>query len=441
MTKSSRTPLPRSLHSAALWRQFSFGLVTAGAFLGIAGTWASTVEITGAVIAPGQFVVDSNVKKVQHPSGGIVGELKVKEGDAVRAGDLLIRLDETVLRANVQVILKQLDELRVRGARLECERSVCTRVTFPTEITARATEPELAQLISSEHALFQARKSARMTLQDRLGLRIGQLLSEMEGLKLQQKARGEQTVVSREEMSGLQALKQQRLVQMPRYNNMERDLIGLEAQMGQLGTSIAQVQGKITETQLQIINIDEDLRSEVSKELREIQPKAAELEEKRVAAEDQLRRSEIRAPQSGTVHQLSVHTIGGVIATGEPIMLIVPANEPFRLEVRIAPQDIDQLQIGQPAIVRVHAFNRRTTPELAGQIERISADISKDTQTGMPYYAARLVLTDTELDKLSGLKLVAGMQADAFIRTGERTFLDYLTKPITEQIARAFKDR
>lgn len=432
---------PASQHLRSLRRQSALGICIVVALLGALGAWAATAQLSGAVVAAGQFVVQSNVKKVQHPAGGIVGELMVKEGDLVQAGDLLIRLDETVLRANLQVILKQADELRIRAARLVCERANCDEVEFPPDLLARPNDPDVVQLIASERALFAARRDARTSVKKRLQQRILQLAKEIEGLDVQKKARTQQSAIADEELEGLKTLKLQKLILTQRYNSLEREYIDLEGQKGQLEAAIAQSQGRVVETELQIINIDDDFRAETSKELTEVQPKIAELVEQRTAAEDQLKRTEIRAPQTGFVHQLLVHTVGGVIMAGEPVMLIVPVNDPLRLEVRVAPQDIDQLFVGQEAIVRIAAFNRRTTPELAGQVARISADVSKDPESEMPYYLVRLSLSESELDRLGGLHLVAGMQAEAFIKTTERSFFEYILKPLSEQMSRAFKDR
>jgi HlyD family secretion protein len=432
---------PGSQHLRSLWRQSLLGIGAVTVLLGALSAWAATAQLSGAVVAPGQLVVQSNVKKVQHPTGGIVGELLVKEGDLVQAGDLLIRLDETVLRANLQVVVKQADELRIRAARLTCERAGCEEVIFPADLLARASDPDVDQLIVSERALFTARRDARASVKKRLEQRILQLAKEIEGLEVQKKARTKQSAIADEELEGLKKLKEQKLIQTQRFNSLEREYVDLEGQKGQLEATIAQSQGKVVETELQIVSIDEEFRAETSKELTEVQPKIAELVEKRIAAEDQLSRTEIRAPQTGFVHQLVVHTIGGVIAPGEPAMLIIPRNDPLRLEVRIAPQDIDQLFIGQEAIVRIAAFNRRTTPELAGQVAGISADITQDPESKMSYYLVRLSLSESELERLDGLRLVAGMQAEAFIKTTERTFFEFLLKPLSEQMSRAFKDR
>ena len=231
------------------------------------------------------------------------------------------------------------------------------------------------------------------------------------------------------------------LVQIQRVTALERDAARLEGERGSLVSSIAQTKGKITETELQILQIDQDLRTEVGKELAEIRGKIAELVERKVAAEDQLKRIDIRAPQDGMVHQSSVHTVGGVITAGEAIMLIVPQADALTVESKLMPQDIDQVRPGQTAALRFSAFNQRTTPELNGLVTRVSADLTTDQRTGATYYTVRISISDEQVARLGGLKLLPGMPVEAFIQTGERTVVSYLTKPFTDQAARSFRGR
>ena len=244
-----------------------------------------------------------------------------------------------------------------------------------------------------------------------------------------------------QELEGVRELCHKKMVPITRITALERDAARIRGERGALVALIAQVKGKITETQLQILQIDQDLRSEVSKELAEIRAKTSELIEKRVAAEDQLKRIDIRAPQDGRVHQLAVHTVGGVISAGEAIMLVVPSGDVLTVEARIAPHDIDRIHVGQHAVVRFSTFNQRTTPEINGEVGRISADITQDQKTGMSFYTVRVMLPDGEIGRLSGLKLVPGMPVEAFIQTGERTAFSYLIKPMSDQLMKAWRER
>jgi HlyD family secretion protein len=429
-----------SLHQQALRRSSIAGMALIALFGGTVGLWAATATLSGAVVAGGQFVVDTSIKKVQHATGGIVGELKVRDGDRVQAGDLLVRLDETLTRANLQVVSKQLDEYLGRQVRLEAERDGAAEIKLPPEFAARLDEPAIQKIMNSERTLFEARRAARDAQKDQLRKRITQSRDEIQGLKAQQEAKVREAALITEELKGVRELYQKNLVQLPRLNALERDAASIEGQRGQLVAAVAQAESRIAETSFQIIQIDEQMRAEAMQELREVQAKVAEYTERRVAAEDQLKRVDIRSPSAGYVHQLAVHTVGGVISPAEPVMYIVPTNESLDLEARVLPNEIDQVMIGQPATVRIHASNQRITPELHGSVTRISADVSRDQQTGTPFYTIRVGLPPEEIKRLGSLKLIAGMQAEVFVQVNERTPFEYFFKPMQEQITRAFRE-
>jgi HlyD family secretion protein len=272
-----------------------------------------------------------------------------------------------------------------------------------------------------------------------LAERASQLNEEIGGLTSQIAAKEREIELINEELVGVRELWEKKLVPIQRVNELDRQAARLEGERGQLVAAIAQAKGRISEIELQVIQIDQDMRSEVAEELREIQAKTAELVERQIAAEDQLRRIEIRAPQSGRVHQLAVHTVGGVIGPGDVLMLVVPVADDLTVEVKIAPQDIDQVHIGQPAVLRFSAFNQRTTPEVDGEVTRVSADLTVDQRTGLSYYTARIGLVAGGIQRLEGFVLAPGMPVEAFIQTGERTVLSYLTKPLTDNAMRSFR--
>lgn len=410
-------------------------------FAGLAGLWAAHLMISGAVVANGQLVVTQNLRKVQHPTGGVVGELLARDGDFVQAGQIVVRLDETIIRATLHGITKKIDELQARGARLNAERSGYAPLEFPKVLTDRKSEPDVAEILTTETALYEARKTSHALRKQRLGERVQQLGKEIESLSADLAAKRQLAEITNKELAGLRTLDSQRLVTTQRLHNLERDAVNLAGQQGQLTAGIAQAEGKIVETQMQLASLEDELRAETTKELREVQAELAQQQEKRLAASDQLQRIDIRAPVAGQVHQSAVHTVGGVITAAEPIMLIVPTEELLELEVRIQPQDVDQLYVGQTAILRLNAFNRRTNPDIDATVSRVSADVSKDQQTGVLYYSARLTLDQASVAKLGGLKLQAGMQAEALIKTSDRTVLDYLTKPLFDQMRRAMRER
>jgi len=288
--------------------------------------------------------------------------------------------------------------------------------------------------------LFQSRRDARAGQKAQLSERIGQLEEQQRAIDEQVVAKKLEIELIQRELDSVRILWKQNLVQISRLTTLERDYARLRGERGALVSSIAQTKGKVTETELQIIQVDQDLHSEAGKELGETRAKISELVEKQVAAEDQLKRVDLVAPQDGTVHQLAVHTIGGVINAGEPVMLIVP-KERLIIEVKVAPNDIDQIRIGQSAILRLSAFNQRTTPELNGEVDRISADVVQEQKSSTSFYTARITFSDNELARLNGFALVPGMPVEAFLQTGARTVMSFLLKPLSDQIAKAWRER
>jgi HlyD family secretion protein len=404
------------------------------------GVIGATTELAGAIIASGALVVDSNVKKVQHPTGGIVGDLHVHDGSRVKAGDLLIRLDETTAQANLAMVEKSLAELYARRARLEAERDGAETIELPDDLLQASRQAEIGRVIAGERKLFEFRREAQQGQKAQLRERISQLKDEVSGFTDQAAAKKKEIEFISVELEGVRDLWKKNLIPINRVTALERDGARLEGERGQLVATVAQTKGKISETELQIIQLDQNLRQDVAKELAEIRAKVAELVERKVTAVDQLQRIDIRAPQTGVVHQLSVFTKGGVVAAGEQIMLIVPDADDLIVEVRVDPQKIDQLELEQGATLRFPGFNQRTTPELNGRVTRIGADVIQDQRSGQPYYLVRINLAPDEVERLGGLKLVPGMPVEAFIRTDERTMLSYLLKPLTDQARRAFRE-
>jgi HlyD family secretion protein len=405
------------------------------------GGWASTAEISGALIAQGSLVVDSNVKKVQHPTGGVIGEIRVHDGDHVKAGDILIRLDETVTRANLSIVQKGLIELYARRARLAAERDGASDVAAPKELADRLNDPDVVDALNSERKLFELRLKSRTGQKDQLQQRIKQLQEQIVGLTAQQDAKAKEFALIEQELTGVRDLWQKNLVQLTRLTALEREEARLQGERGQLVAGAAEAKGKITETQLQIIQVDQDLSSDVAKELRETDSKIGEYVERKVTAEDQLKRTDIRAPQDGVVFQTTANTIGGVVTAGDQIMIIVPEADTLMVEVKVEPRDIDQVLFGQPVVLRFSSFNQRTTPEINGTVTRIAADTTNDQRTGQSYYLVRIGMTDDEIRRLGDVKLTPGMPVEAFIQTGERTVVSYLIKPLHDQLMRAFREK
>jgi HlyD family secretion protein len=404
----------------------------------LAGGWLVFMPLAGAVVVPGNLVVQSNVKQIQHPTGGVVAEIKVHNGTRVSAGDLLVRLDAVQAQASLEVVTKQLDEMRARIARLRAERDGLAQIEFPAQASKWSNDGDIAKLLASEESLFKARAGARQSQKDLLRSQAAQLAQQISGFESQMDSKARQLDLIGGELAGVQDLYDKRLVPLTRLTTLQREAAQLDGERGQLTSAIAETRSKIDASQLQIVRIDQDFRADVVKELGESQAKEAELAERDVAALDLLDRIEIRAPTSGIVNQLSAHTIGGVIRAGETIMEVVPDTDDLQIEARVEPKDIDHVRTGQSAFVRFTAFNQRTTPQLQGTVSYVSADTGHDQQTNASYFTVRIVLPEDERRRLNGQQLVAGMPAEVFMQTGSRTMMGYLLEPIADQMRRAF---
>jgi len=426
----------RSRLEPALARRLLLGVTLITLMVVSVGGWAATTPIGGAVISSGFVVVESNIKKVQHPTGGIVAEISVKNGNVVNAGDIVISLDDTQARANLGIVVSQLVQLRGRKARLEAERDQADQVRFP--IAFVESGEDAAAIMEGEKRLFEVRQSVKNGQIAQFTERIGQLNQEIKGITAQRDAKAEEVELMREELERLEIMRKKDLVPTTRTLQAQRDLTRLRGEWGANVAQIARSQGQISETELQIIGVTQNMQTDASKELREIEARIAELLERKVAAEDQLKRIYLRAPQTGFVHDLTVHTVGGVIGPGENVMTIVPTHDTLSVEARIGTSDIDQVAVGQQAVLRFPALNQRTTPEIRGTVTRIGADLTKDPQGNAVYFTLRISISDSDRE---AFKIVPGMPVEAFISTHERTALSYLMKPLSDQVTRAFRER
>lgn len=438
---SSDTPRSSNATKAAIRHHLRLGLALCVLLVAGVGGWAATANLGGAIIAPAAVVVETDVKKVQHQLGGIVAELKVRNGDRVKAGDLLIRLDATLTGASLSMVEKTLDELMGRRARLLAEREASQSIEFPSELVERARAgTDAERILAGERRLLEARKAAQFGQEAQLEEQIAQFRQQVVGLEAQRDAKAQEISFIREELRGVESLHKKNLLPLNRVTALRREATRLEGEKGQIISNIAQAKGKIAETRLKIIQVAQDIHTEVLRQLREVEGRMGELMERKISAEDQFRRTEIRAPQSGIVHQLAVHTVGGVIGPGETLMMIVPQTEGLSIEARVPPQHIDQIRLGQDVQVRFTAFDQNTTPQLSGSVSLVAADITRDQRTGQPYYAIRIAVPDEQIARLNDLQLVPGMPAEVYLQTHMRTALSYLAKPLTDQFSRAFRD-
>ena len=343
-----------------------FGLAVSTLLVGGVGAWAATTSLAGAVIASGNVVVESNSKKVQHQTGGIVGEILVREGDRVSAGDVIVRLDETMTRANLQIIAQQYDRTVARQARLQAERLGLAEIKFPEELAQRAADPDVETVLAGEKALFESRTKASTGLKSQLEARSGQLKKQIEGLTSQKKATEEAAALVERDSTSLQKLYQKKLVSLERVSELQLELSRLQGETGRLAAAIAETEGKISETKLQAIQVDEDMRKDVNEELRELDGKEVELIERKTVAKDQLARTEIRAPQSGFVQELAVHTVGGVITPGETLMLIVPEQDRLVIDAMVAPGQHRRRQARAAGVHPLPGLRRRHHARMQG---------------------------------------------------------------------------
>ena len=415
-----------------------------GRVLAIAGViavgWAGLIPLSGAVIVAGQLVLHSNVKKVQHPTGGVVAEIFVRNGGKVNAGDQLVRLDETAARTNLQVVARQLDEVRLRIARLNAERDGAAEPRWPTALAAEIAPLERDRLLNSERDFFAVRAIARRGEQNLAQSRIDQLDKQIAGLQAQQDSNRRQMGITAGELKSVEGLLQEKLVTMQRATALQHDAARMEGLDGQIASQIAETSNKVQEARLQALQTEQSFRSEIIRDLNEAEAKEGELIERRLAAEDQLKRTVIRAPTHGTIHELAVHTTGGVVSPAEVLMLVVPDGDALEIDAHLPPDKIDQVRTGQSARIRLSAFNAGTTPELNGAVDAVSPDLVRDSQSG-GYYDVRISLKQEEISRLGDLQLTPGMPAEVFLQTKSRTMLSYLFKPITDQLSRMFKER
>ena len=416
--------------------------VVCGAVFGVllvggCGAWAATSRLSGAVIAPGVLRVDDHVKVVQHRDGGIVAAIAVREGDTVKEGDVLIRLDGVQAGAELAIIRSQLDELAGRRARLTSQQEGRDAIAFPKGFAEGS--PEAALIAAGELQLFNGDLQNRMRMKAQLRLQAEQLDQEVAGLAAQLSALNEEIALVEKEHGKIEGLSNQGLVEGSRLYTISRDLARMMGQRGEIEASRARAAAKGSEIQLQIIGIEETATTEAQRELRSVDATTSELKERYTATEDRLIRTEIRAPISGVVNELKVHTVGGVVSPAETLVTLVPHNAHLKIEVRLRTVDVDQIGLGQKAKLRFSAFNQRTTPEVEGRVDHISAAAQVDPRSGDTFYIGDVEIVG-DLTRIGRQSLLPGMPVEVFVETEEVTAISYLIKPFTDQMARAFRE-
>ncbi|WP_417726989.1 HlyD family type I secretion periplasmic adaptor subunit [Roseovarius sp.] len=423
-------------------RPLIIGLIGLVLLVGGFGTWATFTQISGAIIAPGRIEVDQNRQVVQHPDGGVVAAIEVKEGDKVSAGQVLVRLDPTDLQSELSIIENQLAELMARRGRLEAERDGRATLIFdPLLIEISARNADADGLMTGQKTLFEARTQTVAAEIDQLHKRRGQITNQIEGIEAQQGALARQLELIELELTDQQSLLDRGLAQATRVLSLQREQARLSGTMGDLAAQKAEAEGRITEIEITILKLGTDRREQAITTLRDLQFRELELREQRRALMEQMGRLDITAPVSGLVYNLQVFALRSVIRPADPVLFIVPQDRPLVINARIDTIHVDKLFLGQEVTLRFSAFDQRTTPELSGHVSQISADAFEDQETRASYYRAEIVLSEGEQTRLpEGTTLIPGMPVEAFIRTADRTPLAYLVKPFTDYLAKAFRE-
>ena len=424
----------------SMWRPLRTALLTLAISGGAVVGWGVIAKIDSAAVAPGTLVVDLNRRTVQHLEGGIVGEVLVREGDTVRTGQTLIRLDATRARAQLAVIQDDVDRIRARQAVLFAEQQNLDAPVFPDDLQQRAEDPKIADILAVQRGEFVARRASMHGQFDILTQRVGQLRKQIDGLRVRIESNDRQLALVRQEIVGVEGLVRQGLERLPRLLSLQREEARLLGERGEAIETIARTEQAIGETEMQRSQLERTRQEEVAKELRELLGRLFELREREVAAADQLTRLDITAPEGGTVMDLRFTTAGGVIAAGAPVLSIVPREERLVIEAQVSPAEVDTVRAGMPASIRLSHAGARMTPVIEGFVERISPDRTVDQRTGQPYFTVRIGVTQEELAKHGDLRLQSGMHTEVLIRRGERNVATYIIRPIMDRFSKSLRE-
>ena len=425
-------------------RQAAAGLAAAGLMVAATGSWAALGTIQDAVMAPGTVVVNSQKKKVQHPDGGLVAEIFVEEGQHVDAGSIMFRLDGKQLSADMGTVRRRIFELAAKKWRLLSERDGLTElgIWVPPSSTGQVSEDaDLAAIVTGQRRLFETKQQVLKQQELQLRERIYQLEQQVEGLNSVEVARKQQLSIARDELTKLSELAKKGLVPMTRWTPVQRDEAGLVGELGQTEAEKAKVRGQIAEVKLKLIEIKQGYRKEALDELQAVEGELSQLVEKRLALETKLQRLDIRAPVSGRIQELALHTVGGVVGAGNTLAYIIPDNDELVIDAMIQPKEIDRVHQGATARVRFTSFDRTTTPELVGHIVWISPDQEVVSENRAPAFKVRIALNGEELKQLGGSAIGPGMEAEVMLTGTQRTVLSFLLKPMTDQLQRTFRER
>ncbi|MCV2893092.1 HlyD family type I secretion periplasmic adaptor subunit [Lentibacter sp. XHP0401] len=418
------------------------GLFALALLVGGFGGWSVFSSLAGAIVASGRVEVEQNRQIVQHPDGGVVAELMVQEGDRVTAGQVLINLDSKTLTSELNIVESQLFELMARRARLQAERDALTDLAFDPELVTLAPQiSEVADLMEGQRRLFEARNESITQQRDQLAKQREQIGDQIRGIEAQTEALELQVALIGEELEAQSSLLERGLAQASRVLSLRREEARLLGEVGELRASKAQAQGRTTELDIESLKLTSSLREDAISQLRDLRVQELEFRERRTSLSERLSRLSIQAPASGIVYGLTVNTPRSVIRAAEPVLYIVPQDRPLVIAAQVPTIHVDKIYTGQSVNLRFSALDQRRTPELFGEVVRVSADAFTDDASGASYYRAEIALKEGELGKLpEGAALIPGMPAEAFILTSEQSPMDYLIKPFWDYFEQAFRE-
>ncbi|SIQ87377.1 HlyD family type I secretion periplasmic adaptor subunit [Marinobacterium stanieri] len=411
------------------------GLLILFVTFGMFGTWAFVAPLDSAALAPGVVTVKTYRKTIQHLEGGIVEQINVRDGDQVDAGDVLLVMDDTQARAEMGIVRGQMIAAQALESRLKAERDQLDDIAFPDGFDEK--DQRVKEAVLSERQVFEARMNSHLGEIEVLEQRMTQIDEQIRGLQAIISSKRQLMASYNDEIQDLSELLSDGFVDKQRLRDFERRVSELKGDMADHRSSIAQAKMKQGETRLSILQLKKDFHTEVVNQLSEVQSTLFDLRERERALIDRVERTVIRAPEAGMVLGMKVHTVGGVVRSGEPILDIVPAASDLVVEAQVSPIDIDRVSAGKLADIRFSAFKSATTPVIEGRVEHVSADRLTNEETGAPYYLARVELTETGRELLGDLVLVPGMPAEVLVNTGERTLFEYLVQPATNAFARS----
>jgi HlyD family secretion protein len=408
---------------------------------GVLGGWSAFARLDSAVGAPGTVTLETNKKTIQHFEGGIIAKILVHEGEHVDQGQILFMLDNTAARANANANRNQLDALFAQEARLVAERDNAQRVTYPPELMNKISEPIVKDAISDENKQFTERRASlagQIAIQES---RVREFGTQIHGITEEKAATEQQLGFINSELADLHQLLARNLVSKSRVLALERERARLEGVIGRAVADIAKAQNSIGEAHLEIEQLHKKFSEDVNAQIVQVRQKIAELREKRTVSQDVLHRIQIRAPRTGTIQNLHVATVGGVIRPGEQLAELVPDDDSLMINAQVSPTDIDAIEAGMQAEVRFSAFHGYTLPLILGHVDTVSNDRIMDEQTKQPYFLARIVVDKGDIPKIVEDRIKAGMQAEVMVPTGERTVLSYIIRPLRTRVNSAFRER